>query len=657
MYTDYINEIKSLNNFIISLEDIKSTENIDNKEDSIFIVGVSLDKVSNPEPLKPEPLKPEPPNPEPPKPEPPKQEPLKQEPPKQEPPKPEPLKQERPKSIQGGLFLPYKFQVPIGTIIQAPKLLTSRFRGGSTHININKVIELLNIKSKLAELVKYIYVTYGKLLSMDDIIEVLVVLKYSEFTDIPIQDISTIPPEFKYNFTDLVKRDINNPELIKNYNTNIENINKLVNPIQSGGKPEDKTVEEKINDNVRRLSDYLKKHKKQTNQKGGNSLDDLINIVTNEISNYPTNINEQKKKEKELEVKCNNWAQELIGMNVVYKIIKDNEYGIARFYLKSNDINLTTVLDFINSHASILTFNSKAPYKFANPIAPLQTLGNDVKPFYISDKLKKYFENRYKNLKLIKDALYISIDDEKETPVTYEELNKPREKKPTKEIIDQFRALMNIQYGGEDQIEIKNIYTNKITCIEDCFISRQYKKFQQMIINYFKTQDLELAKSEVESLDKDIKVLMELEDKLVNMKEIFNNYKKIQDNFPQKIESPITFDHIKKLLKDNKFLIDDYGKINQEAIDNVKLLEKYLIVQDELEDTYRQPTMQKELTNIIQSKPKLAPLLVAQHPSIKTDPPRIQAGGNSNITNKFTVFQEQEYFTTDTFKKVLKQIS
>jgi hypothetical protein len=178
-----------------------------------------------------------------------------------------------------------------------------------------------------------------------------------------------------------------------------------------------------------------------------------------------------------------------------------------------------------------------------------------------------------------------------------------------------------------------------------------------MIVNYFKTQDLELAKSEVESLDKDIKQLMELEDKLVNMKEIFNNYKKIQDKFPQKIESPITFDHIKKLLKDNKFLIDDYGKINQEAIDNVKLLEKYLIVQDELEDTYRQPTMQKELTNIIQSKPKLAPLLVAQHPLIKTDPPRIQAGGNSNITNKFTVFQEQEYFTTDTFKKVLKQIS
>jgi hypothetical protein len=509
-------------------------------------------------------------------------------------------------------------------------------------------MELLNIKPKLAALVKYIYVTHGKLLSMDEIIEGLVVLKYSEFTETPIQDISIIPPEFKYNFTDLVKRDINNPELIKNYNTNIENINKLVNPIQTGGKPEDQTVEEKINNNIRRLSDYLKKHKKQT---GGDPLEDLIIKVTSEISNYPKNINEQKKKEKELEVKCNKWAQELIGMNVVYKIIKDNEYGIARFYLESENPKLITILDFINSHASILTFNSKAPYKFANPIAPVQRLGNDVKPFYISDKLKKYFENRYKNLKLIKDALYISIDDEKEIPVTYEELNKPREKKPTKEIIDQFRELMNIQYGGADQINYK------ITCIEDCFISRQYKKFQQMVVNYFKTQDLELAKSEVENLDKDIKVLMELEDKLVNMKEIFNNYKKIQDNFPQKIESSITFDHIKKLLKDNKFLIDDYGKINQEAIDNVKLLEKYLIVQDELEDTYRQPTMQKELTSIIQSKPKLAPLLVAQHPSIKTDQPRIQAGGNSNITNKFTVFQEREYFTTDTFKKVLKEIN
>jgi len=642
-YTDYIEDIKSLNNSIlnISLEDIKSTENIDkndNEEDSIFIIGVATIEVSKPELPKPEAPKPEPLKPEAPKPE----------------SKPEP-----PKPIQKGSFSSNKLRVPIGQIIEPPKLVTSRFRGGTTSIDINKVIKLLNIKPKLAELVKYIYLTYGKLLSMDDIIEVLVVLKYSEFTNTPMQDISTIPPEFKYNFTDLVKRDINNPELIKNYNTNIENINKLINPIQNGGKPEDKTVEEKINDNVRRLSDYLKKHKKETKQKGGDPLDDLITKVTVEISK-PSN-------PKELEVKCNNWAQELIGMNVVYKIIKDNEYGIARFYLESDNPKLTTILDFINSHASILTFNSKAPYKFANPIAPVQTLGNDVKPFYISDKLKKYFENRYKNLKLIKDALYVSIDDEKEIPVTYEELNKPREKKPTKEIIDQFRALMNIQYGGADQIEIKNIYTNKITCIEDCFISRQYKKFQQMIVNYFKTQDLELAKSEVESLDKDIKQLMELEDKLVNMKEIFNNYKKIQDKFPQKIDSPITFDHIKKLLKDNKFLIDDYGKINQESLDNVKLLEKYLIVQDELEDTYRQPTMQKELTSIIQSKPNLSPLLVVQHPSIKTnpDPPNmqanlkkyIQAGGNSNITNKFTVFQEQEYFTTDTFKKVLKQIS
>jgi len=642
-YTDYIEDIKSLNNSIlnISLEDIKSTENIDkndNEEDSIFIIGVAAIEVSKPEPPKPEPLKLEPLKPEAPKPE----------------SKPEP-----PKPIQKGSFSSNKLRIPIGQIIEPPKLVTSRFRGGSTSIDINKVVKLLNIKPKLAELVKYIYLTYGKLLSMDDIIEVLVVLKYSEFTDTPMQDISTIPPEFRYNFTDLVKRDINNPELIKNYNTNIENINKLINPIQIGGKPEDKTVEEKINDNVRRLSDYLKKHKKETKQKGGDPLDDLITKVTVEISK-PSN-------PKELEVKCNNWAQELIGMNIVYKIIKDNEYGIARFYLESDNPKLTTILDFINSHASILTFNSKAPYKFANPIAPVQTLGNDVKPFYISDKLKKYFENRYKNLKLIKDALYVSIDDEKEIPVTYEELNKPREKKPTKEIIDQFRALMNIQYGGADQIEIKNIYTNKITCIEDCFISRQYKKFQQMIVNYFKTQDLELAKSEVESLDKDIKQLMELEDKLVNMKEIFNNYKKIQDKFPQKIESPITFDHIKKLLKDNKFLIDDYGKINQESLDNVKLLEKYLIVQDELEDTYRQPTMQKELTNIIQSKPNLSPLLVVQHPSIKTNPDPanmqgnlkkyIQAGGNSNITNKFTVFQEQEYFTTDTFKKVLKQIN
>ena len=490
-----------------------------------------------------------------------------------------------------------------------------------------------------------------------------------------MQDISTIPLEFRYNFIDLVKRDINNPELIKNYNINIENINKLMNSVQSGGKPEDQTVEENINNNIRRLSEYLKKHKKQT---GGDPLDIFINEVTTEKNKYDKLLSsldeikklsqdQIKKIDRDLESKCNKWAQELIGMNIVDKIIDDNEYKIARFYLKSDNPKLDTILDFINYHASILSFNSKAPYKFANPIPPLQTLDNDVKPFYISDKLKRYFENRYKNLKLIKDALYISIDDEKQIPVTFEELNKPREKRPTKEIIDQFRALMNIQYGGGDQIEIKNIYTNKISCIEDCFISRQYKKFQQMVVNYFKTQNLELAKSEIENLDKCIKVLMKFEDELVNMKEIFDNYKKIQDKFPQKIESPITFDHIKKLLKDNKFLIDDYGKINQEAIDNVKLLEKYLIVQDELEDTYRQPTMQKELTSIIQSKPNLAPLLVVQHPSIKTnpDPPNmqanlkkyIQAGGNSNITNKFTVFQEQEYFTTDTFKKVLKQIS
>ena len=228
-YIKYINDIKSLNNSVlnISLEDIKSTENTNNndvlekinklledsdtEEDSVFIIGVAVTGVEVPKPQSPklELLKlktPELPKPQLPKPQ----------SPKPEPPKPEP-----PKLIQKGSFSSNKLRVPIGQIIEPPKLVISRFRGGSTSIDINKVIKLLNIKPKLAELVKYIYLTYGKLLSMDDIIEVLVVLKYSEFTDTPMQDISTIPPEFRYNFTDLVKRDINNPELIKNYNTQL----------------------------------------------------------------------------------------------------------------------------------------------------------------------------------------------------------------------------------------------------------------------------------------------------------------------------------------------------------------------------------------------------------------------------------------------------
>jgi hypothetical protein len=126
------------------------------------------------------------------------------------------------------------------------------------------------------------------------------------------------------------------------------------------------------------------------------------------------------------------------------------------------------------------------------------------------------------------------------------------------------------------------------------------------------------------------------------MKEIFNNYKKMQDAFPQKIEGPITFDHIKKLLKDNKFLIDDYGKVNDDAINAVKSIEKYLIVKDALNSLDMTTLPRKEVIEDI-----------LKYNSTK---PHIQAGGNSNITNTFSVFQEQEYFTTDTFKRILKEI-
>ena len=668
-YTKLINDIKILNNktLNINLDDIKSSPvSTPEPQQLSTLEPAPLSKPKPPSPLSkpppPAPLsKPEPPaplskpelplsKPPPPvsKPEPPV--PLSKPPsPLSKPEPPAPLSKPKPglpvsKPEPSQLSKPQlsfrRLNVPIGTVILPPKLLTSRFRGGDivlANIDIDKVINLLNMKNKLAELYKYIYNTYKKLLTMEDILDVLVILKYSEFTDIPIQDITSIPPEFKYNFTDLAKRDINNPELIRINKLNIDNIINLSSLKQSGGKQEDKTVEENINNNIRRLSDYLKKHKKQ---KGGDPLQDLIGSVAAEIAVPPPAPADQKKKEKELEQKCNRWAQELIGLNAVSKVIRDNEYGIARFYLESDNPNLIVPLDFINKHASILSFNSKAPIKFANPIAPVQTL-NNARPEYLSNKLKKYFENRYKNLKLIKDAIYVSIDGKEELPVTYE-LNTPKVKKPTKEVIDMFRQLLNIQYGG-DKIEIRNIDTNKITCIEDCYISSQYKKFERMVVDYFKLHNIEVAKSQIEELNKNINKIQELEEELSNMKEIFNNYKKMQDAFPQKIEGPITFDHIKKLLKDNKFLIDDYGKVNDEAINVVKSIEKYLIVKDELNGLDMTPPRKEVLEDILRYNSITRPL--------------VQAGGNSNITNTFSVFQEQEYFTTDTFKRVLKEIS
>jgi hypothetical protein len=578
------------------------------------------------------------------------------------------------------------------------KSFAASFTGGSSLIGINisidKITALLNLNEQQSQIMSYYYnnetetinnESIPKVLNMDELILIDAALKYYDFIEkkyesifdvISPDNINSIPQEFRYNFYDIIIRDKNiTNEQINQFNAKVNNIKKLMynlkmrnqnnitfEPLnkyminvsksaQTGGKNKN-IVEEEINDKIRRLSDYLKKQKKQK-QKGGASSPE-VDEIKKEIDTYETGIKDpaltsdvKKQRTKQIIQRSNQWVNTLLTLNLAKKVIVDNDFGIAIFKLeKTQEFNsIDDVIKFVNEYASVLNFKNKDRDNNVFPEVRVITKIGNAKPTYFTDKLETYFQNRYNKLqnKKIDITKYIIINPNEPLPppqppdesITYV-------KYPTKEealkLIELFKVLLNVQSGGQPDYILLRSKPDPTQLIESCFTSRQYTKFLRMMTDYLKAHDQDINKPEFDKMKKDLETLQDIEKKLVDLYTIFNNYKKINDQFPQNIQKPVTVEHIKATLNDNNILIDKYGVINNNIINLVKDIEKYLILIENIAEVKENPNLKMELDNLLSTKTQ-------------------SGGANLQQVKKFTPFKEDEYFTTDTFKKILKQMN
>ena len=133
----------------------------------------------------------------------------------------------------------------------------------------------------------------------------------------------------------------------------------------------------------------------------------------------------------------------------------------------------------------------------------------------------------------------------------------------------------------------------------------------------------------IEAIQNDIKELERIEKKLLKNNELFSNYKKIQEVYPDKIYESIRIpSHLEKVYDENQGLFDQYGNINNNIIDLMRKLEKY----NEIKEASKYPNAQKELNGLSQS------------------------GGSSKSYMKFNNFNDAEHFTTRTFQRILEEM-
>jgi len=577
------------------------------------------------------------------------------------------------------------------------KSFAASFTGGYSligiNISINKITALLNVTEQQSQIMTYYYnnetetinnESMPKVLNMDELILIDAALKYYDFIEkkyesifdvINSDNINSIPQEFRYNFYDIIIRDKNiSNEQINQFNAKVNNIKKLMynlkmrnqnnitfeplnkyminvsKSIQTGGKNKH-IVEEEINDKIRRLSDYLKKQKKQK-QKGGASSPE-VDEIKKEIDTYETEIKDpaltsdvKKQRTKQIIQRANQWVNTLLTLNVAKKVIVDNDFGIAIFKLeKTQELDsLDNVIKFVNEYASVLNFKNKDRDNNVFPEVRVITKIGNAKPTYFTDKLETYFQNRYNKLqnKKIDITKYIIVNANEPLPPQVQGESITYIKYPTKEeaikLIDLFKVLLNVQSGGQPDYILLKSKPDPTQLIESCFTSRQYTKFMRMMTDYLKAHNQDINKPEFDKMKKDLETLQDIEKKLVDLYTIFNNYKKINDQFPQNIQKPVTVEHIKATLNDNNILIDKYGVINNNIIYMVKDIEKYLILTENIAEVKENPNLKMELDNLLSTK--------------------TQSGGASlQQVKKFTPFKEDEYFTTDTFKKILKQMN
>jgi hypothetical protein len=527
------------------------------------------------------------------------------------------------------------------TIVELPKLLTGTIKktplvmqGGSDFNQTNNLV--YNNPEKLSIITKFYYDNYQCLMNSTQIINVLVSFIYNEFTDsnkelltiITPEYIKSIPEMYVFNFTDKVMGDLlkacpNIKQKFKILDENILVVNNTENlqtggyintRVKLGGKhnkridtSDDKTVEEKIKNNINTLTTFLKS-KSLNQQKGGEQKANLVDInrEINIFKALPINEQNKPKKVREMQEKSNMWTVELLEDKIVNKVIKDGEFNLARYYLESTDPNLRIIIDFVNDNAPILTLKDVDRIKIdiPNQLKKVSNYGS-LKPTFVTDQLKEYFNKKYNELLKIR-----SLGESKESKVPIEPLEK-------------IQFILSQKGGLSKDKKLEHIFEEK------CFTSKQLGLFLQKVSAQLRDFGKVIDESDITSIQADIEKLREIEKNLIKNYKIFENYIKIQDVYPDTGVKEITINHMKNVIDSNQQLFDKYGNINNELLDVIDKVERYSQIK-EYTDT-------KELNQLSQN-------------------------GGRSFTNgeksylKFNTQYDVEHFTARNFQKILEEM-
>ncbi len=577
------------------------------------------------------------------------------------------------------------------TRIMVPKKVMTGGGNSGIVISIDKINNALNLGMHFVELFKYYFYNYTeliegevlpKILTIEELLLVISVILYVKINKVDFKTleeivdpkfINNIPEPFKYNLYDIVYDDlikIITPEQYNNIKENIISVKKIllklktknnknfeipskknylisIYNLQDGGKinrkktkgytnsktnkrVENKTVEERIEEKINKLSTYLKQN---TVQRGGAlTIAEklvIINRIDTAINNFlvysgaipppagppivlwtPDQI---KREEEKINRDVNTYASELIDSGIVTKEIEDNEFGIARFYLQKvneaytpmQQATLDAIILFINNRANTLSFKNR-PITGTQVPKPtvVYKLKSTQKP-NVSEKLKEYFNKKYERLQLFNSLA-------------------ENNKKEVKDVVEKIRRIVTGQTGGGEDL------------IESYFTSKQYDKLYDSIKEYLSGQDKKIDQTQLTIFYDDIKAVKEIEEKLRHTNKIFQNYKKLMDEFNVDLTNDITVAHMEKVLDKNKHLIDKYGNINRKTIDLVKSLETMI--------EFKNTNDYKEAKKTMEIAEDLDELIYKQ------------SGGGIKGGLRFGNLGE-EYFTTKTFQKVLNEIN
>lgn len=531
---------------------------------------------------------------------------------------------------------------PLQTLVKRQTIQPLVMKGGSVNLDFSQIISLVyNNPTQLKIIIKFYYDNYNQLINSKQIINVLISIIYNEFTDpelskelttiITPEYIKTIPEEYIFNFHDKVMGDLLKEcaDIKERFKILDENIDLLQNTnlSQKGGKKSnkridvsnDKTVEEKIKNNINTLTTFLKSKSMKLSQKGGAiTLADMFREITIFNSLTP----DQKKDKtniRKTEEKSNMWVVELLIQKLVTKVIKDDN-NIARYFLEKNptaiDPNMDIIIDFVNDHASMLTLKNTDRIKIDIPNLITVNSYGTAKPTRITDKLREYFNKKYDELVKIR-----SLGESKES-------NKPTE--PLEKI--QFLLSQKGGLSGTSQKDKKLEKQIEETFEEKCFTSRQLSKFLKKVSSYLRSTGKVIDDSDITRITNDIENLKKIEAELVKNYTIFANYIKIQEVYPDTSAKEITINHMRNVIDNNKQLFDSYGNINTELLDVINKVERY----SNLKEYTEMVDMTKELNQLSQT------------------------GGKSFSANKsylkFNVQNDIEHFTSRSFQKIIGEL-